>query len=416
MNYLLVNHVPFGRGRSPGTVMVGDMWLEDLRAQRRAISEYGRLHVATPLHECLDRNDSGSFNLVEVDPAIEGFEYHPLPPYLSLKGYWGARSGLQHAMGTAITKADVVQADYGGHPIALGRLAWSIARRTGVSRIWLFDGADPFPRLQRAVAEEPNRIRRLARRAFVNDFERFCGKAVRTADLVFAHNEAVAQRFRTDWNGRCHLFPRSFVKDDILLSREELESRNRWLVGTKRPLRLVVAGRQIAIKATDHVLKAMAIAQSNDARTELTVLGDGGDLEQFRQLAIDLGIADSVEFAGQVPYGQPLFEAWAHADALVITNLTDEISRNVFLGMARGLPLIMYRNPGTDQLIQDSGSGVLVPRGDVKALAACLGRLAQNREALASSAVCGLELAAKHTIDACHRSRARLAASLGAKQ
>ena len=49
MRYLLINHVPFGRGSSDGTYVVGDMWLEDLRAQARAINDAGMtLVVATP--------------------------------------------------------------------------------------------------------------------------------------------------------------------------------------------------------------------------------------------------------------------------------------------------------------------------------------------------------------------------------
>jgi hypothetical protein len=52
MKYLLVNHVPFGRTTNTGAYEVGDMWLEDLRSECRAIrpgwsrqrpARYGRL-------------------------------------------------------------------------------------------------------------------------------------------------------------------------------------------------------------------------------------------------------------------------------------------------------------------------------------------------------------------------------------
>ena len=49
MKYLLINHVPFGRGSAADTFRVGDMWLEDLRAQSKAIHDAGmELIVATP--------------------------------------------------------------------------------------------------------------------------------------------------------------------------------------------------------------------------------------------------------------------------------------------------------------------------------------------------------------------------------
>src|SRR2546423_9153577 len=47
-------------------------------------------------------------------------------------------------------------------------------------------------------------------------------EAVRTSDLVLAHNAAVVERFRDAWNGRCHQFDRSFVTDATLISEDEL--------------------------------------------------------------------------------------------------------------------------------------------------------------------------------------------------
>ena len=73
-----------------------------------------------------------------------------------------------------------------------------------------------------------------------------------------------------------------------------------------------------------------------------------GDLLGGRQLlggnAAELNLNDVVRFSGTVPYGKPLFDAWADANVMVITNLTAEISRNVLLGMARGLPLIVEQH------------------------------------------------------------------------
>ncbi len=67
MNYLLINHIPFGKGHTPNHFVVGDMWLEDLRAQARAWSPYGCLAVAAPCVDNIPVEVSGSFNLVEVN-------------------------------------------------------------------------------------------------------------------------------------------------------------------------------------------------------------------------------------------------------------------------------------------------------------------------------------------------------------
>lgn len=413
MNYLLINHVPFGRGSSPDRFKVGDMWLEDLRAQAKAINEAGmHLTVATPLLDTLNHNISGSFNSIEITPKEHGFDYAPLPFYITFKEYLQTKSRVINAMADAIGKADLVQIGYGGHPVALGELAWPIAGRLRKKRIWVFDGADPFPRLLLQASEAKNPLKRMVKKIAVGRFEKFCANAVQNADLVFAHNSAVVERFKSVWNDRCHQFDRSFVTDQTLLTDAELANAQQRLKDTSKPLRLVVAGRQVMIKATDHVLRALKSARDRGANLELDIMGDGDDLPKFKSLAAELGLSDVVRFTGTVPYGKPLFDAWSNAHVMVITNLTAEISRNVLLSMARGLPLIMYANPGTDELIRTTGAGTLVSKGDIEALSQAFTEAAHDREKQASIAARGLAQAKTNTLDATHRKRAELARDL----
>jgi glycosyltransferase involved in cell wall biosynthesis len=390
------------------------MWLEDLRAQAKAIAGAGmELIVATPMIDKLDLTTSGSFNAIEIRPQDHGFRYEPLPFYISMKQFLQTRSAVAARLADIIGQADIVQIGYGGHPVALGEIAWPIAKKKNKRVIWVFDGADPFPRLQLHASQQKNPIKRWLQKKLVRRFEGVCRNAVRDADLVFAHNAAVVERFKDVWDSkRCHGFDRSFVTDSILLTAAELADRARNLTDASTPLRLVAAGRQIAIKATDHVLRAMCQTIDRGTKVELNVMGDGEDLLKFRALATELNLDDVVTFSGTVPYGKPLFDAWSHAHVMVITNLTAEISRNVLLSMARGLPLVMYANPGTDELIRSSGAGVLVPKGDIPALSQAFEQLSRNRQALAAMCSKGVSAARGNTLDATHRRRAELAASL----
>ena len=169
---------------------------------------------------------------------------------------------------------------------------------------------------------------------------RFCRDAIINADLVFSHNAAVVEQFKLIWNSHCHAFDRSFVTDDILLTVDELEARKKFLLDTSSPFRIVVAGRQIKIKGTDHVIRAIAALQKAIVPIELNVMGDGDDLPAFKQLAQSLQLGDAVQFTGTVPYGKPLFDVWAKSHVMAVTNLTAEISRNVLLSQARGLGLV----------------------------------------------------------------------------
>jgi glycosyltransferase involved in cell wall biosynthesis len=413
MRYLLVNHVPFFRSTKPGHVQMGDMWLEDLRAQAKAISDVGgRLVVAVPLTDASEAATSGSFNLVDARPEDHGFEYVPLVRYMSMKEYLLRRAELRKQLRNAVQHVDVVQMGYGGHPVGLGQVVFPIATEFGKKRIWNFDGADPFPRLERLADEMRNPLKRFVRRWMNRRFSDFCRYAIQNADMSWSHNAAVPARFADVWNGRCHQFNRSFVTDAIILSDDATRAKETRLLDNSRPLRLVVAGRQIRIKGTDHVIRAMATARQRGARLELDVLGDGDDLPAFVALTRELNVDAPVRFRGTVPYGEALFNAWAEADVMVVTNLTAEISRNVLLAAARGLPLITYANPGTDAMLKDADAGWIVPTGDVNALAEAFVQADANRSRLVQLLHNARTLARTITLDATHRRRAELAAEL----
>jgi len=93
---------------------------------------------------------------------------------------------------------------------------------------------------------------------------------------------------------------------------------------------------------------------------------------------------------------------------MAVTNLTAEFSRNLLLAMARGLPLIMYSNPG-DASLAAKGLTITVPIGDEKKLADALVAADRDREKLADVARKAREHAASNTLDACHHKRATLA-------
>jgi glycosyltransferase involved in cell wall biosynthesis len=411
--YLIVNHVPLGRCASPQHLRVGAMWMHDLRAQRDALRAVGaELIVACPLVDELEIEKSGSFDLVEVDLAAEGFSFVPLPYYESLKGWWKTRHTARAMLAQAIVNADVVHLGDGAHPIPYDAIAWDLARHAGKKIVWVYDGADVLPRLQEHAESRRSALARVAWRYLIRQRERSSRAHVRDADLVFAHNAAVVQRFADAWGPHCHFFDRSFVTDDVLIGAAELDARCEELRDRRRALRLVAAGRQIRIKGTDQVLRAMASARAKGAELELEVFGDGEDLPAFRELARELGLADRVRFLGSVPYGRELFDHLRRSQVMMITNLTPEISRNVLLSMALGLPILGYRNAGTDELLSKSGAGVLTPPGDVEALAGAMLHAAQDRESLVNQARGGRLVAGEKTLEGCHRERARLVGEL----
>lgn len=135
------------------------------------------------------------------------------------------------------------------------------------------------------------------------------------------------------------------------------------------------AGRLVADKGVDVLLRAFASAGPDRVDATLEILGDGPDGAALRRLARDLGVADRVHFAGHVSRDEVerrLASAWVQCVPSVWPEpyglVTVEAQR-------RGTVVVASRTGAQPELIRDGETGFLVPPGDPGALAKCLQRL-----------------------------------------
>jgi len=138
--------------------------------------------------------------------------------------------------------------------------------------------------------------------------------------------------------------------------------------------RVLAVGRLIEDKGMD-----VAIAACARAGVPLTIAGEGPERAALGALARRLG-AD-VEFAGHVR-PEALGGRYAAARVVVLAARRGEGLPNVLLeGLAHGRPVVATPCAGTRDLIEDGVNGVLVPPGDVEALAGALARLTSDAAA-----------------------------------
>ena len=156
--------------------------------------------------------------------------------------------------------------------------------------------------------------------------------------------------------------------------------------------RVLAVGRLIEDKGMD-----VAIAACARAGVPLTIAGEGPERVALEALARRLG-AD-VEFAGHVrPEG--MHERYAAARVVVLAARRGEGLPNVLLeGLAHGRPVVATPCAGTRDLIEDGVNGVLVPPGDVEALAGALARLTSDPSAAARLAAAGRATAERFAWD-----------------
>lgn len=138
------------------------------------------------------------------------------------------------------------------------------------------------------------------------------------------------------------------------------------------PVRLLLVGRLVHQKAVDVMLNALA-SLDEAARPRLTVVGDGPERAALEEQSRRLGLDSGVTFAGWVARDR-LADTYRAHDVLVSPSRFEGMSLVLQEAMACGLPVVATRIPGSEELILDGETGLLVTPEDVAGLAAAVAR------------------------------------------
>ena len=137
---------------------------------------------------------------------------------------------------------------------------------------------------------------------------------------------------------------------------------------------VVFLGRLKRYKRVDLVLQAVARLRDRGLDVKMVVAGRGDARGALERTAGRLRIADRVRFAGFVPDEEKrelLSRSWAHA----LTSPREGWGIASIEASACGTPTVASDSPGLRETVRDGETGVLVPHGDVEALATALARV-----------------------------------------
>jgi glycosyltransferase involved in cell wall biosynthesis len=151
-----------------------------------------------------------------------------------------------------------------------------------------------------------------------------------------------------------------------------------------RGFTLVAAGRLTPQKALGDALAALARARA----VELIVAGEGPERDALERRARELGVADRVRFLGGRSRDDVL-GLFRGADAAILTSAWENLPHSILEALAVGTPVIATAVGGVPEVVRDGENGLLVPSGNVEAIAAAIDRLCANptlRASLAAAA------------------------------
>jgi glycosyltransferase involved in cell wall biosynthesis len=175
-----------------------------------------------------------------------------------------------------------------------------------------------------------------------------------------------------------HALARQLQQPSLFIPDPFDDSTFRLDPAAKRDRELIFVGRLVRDKGVALLLRGLRVLKEQNIAPKLTVIGDGPEAENLKELARHLGLASQVEFAGKM-FPRAVAAALNRHQILVVPSLWLEPFGIVALeGIACGCVVVGSRGGGLEEAI--GPCGVTFRNGDQEQLARCLAELLRAPE------------------------------------
>ena len=193
---------------------------------------------------------------------------------------------------------------------------------------------------------EPIRWRldaKIARASFVACISNYC------------RSQAMIHSKRSDWSKlhivHCGVDPARYSK-----------------IGERTGKRVLFVGRLAAVKGLPVLFEALTKVLPHIPDLKVTLIGDGPERLGLEREARNMGVADSIEFAGYCSQSE-VAEMLRHTDLLVLPSFAEGLPVVLMEALAARVPVVATQIAGVSELVEDGINGAMVPPGDAERLA-----------------------------------------------
>ena len=156
-------------------------------------------------------------------------------------------------------------------------------------------------------------------------------------------------------------------KSDALRAELGLEPSKRYVL---------TICRLMIWKRVDGILRALTHLPDD---VHLLIAGDGDMEDEWKQLAVDLGVADRATFLGNVPHAE--IPRYIRAcDVFVLNSRYEGLSHTLLEVLHLDTPMIASDVCGNPEVVEHEVNGLLVDPGDAQGLAEAIARLLGDPE------------------------------------
>lgn len=156
--------------------------------------------------------------------------------------------------------------------------------------------------------------------------------------------------------------------------QDRAAARKRLDISPNRPVVMQVA-RFHPVKDHASALRAWSIVHQQMPDALLVFVGDGPDRGTLEDLTRTLGLEDAVRLIGAVDNARQLIPA---ADLCMLTSLSEGLSVTLLEAMAAAKPIIATEVGGNPEVVANGKTGLLVPSGNIQAIAQAILQLLPN--------------------------------------
>jgi glycosyltransferase involved in cell wall biosynthesis len=164
----------------------------------------------------------------------------------------------------------------------------------------------------------------------------------------------------------------------------------------------LIGSLNVDYKGHETAIKALAAIKNKLPPFKLRLLGDGNN-KKWHALAEKYGIADSIEFCGTLPSGDPVLNWIDETDIYLIPSLQEGLPRALVEAMSRGCPALGARTGGIPELLPED---CLHKKRNWKKLSADIIRLVNDSKMLKKYASGNFNLAQNYLKEVLDKRRA----------
>lgn len=135
-----------------------------------------------------------------------------------------------------------------------------------------------------------------------------------------------------------------------------------------------VVSRLEYIKGMDLVIPAFVEVKKKYPEVQLIVVGDGTQKEMMEQQAKEMGVSDSIEWAGRQPQ-EKLHEWYGKMDIVMMPSRSEGFGLTAIEAMANGCVVVASNTGGLPEVVKDGEVGLLHNTEDVKDISVKILRL-----------------------------------------